>query len=244
MRLKMKTKIRNTIIYIIVFIIIIASFIIPKILLQLQETNTEIEVYTGDKKEKQIDIEAEEIYLVKAIHEIEKSKNITTEYSNYKVEKVEDGIVSKNIFDEVDKLQEYNILPKTTGEKKLNQNIGIGIMNKHYTQEENKYIITTASIETEGCRYYLELEGKTGKAINVIIEKSNENLYQTMDKQQILKNYIKYLDLFIINDWEFKNNFMKSEKAKLIVSLAKSDEMYILSIHSSDMFSNINKKLN
>ena len=45
-----------------------------------------------------------------------------------------------------------------------------------------------------------------------------------------MKNYVKYLDLYIINDWKFENNKLKSEKAQLEVVMVDMKEEYILTI--------------
>ncbi len=67
----MKNRIKNMVIYIIVGIIIIASFKIPEILLELENSNVSVAVKKREKNNKNIDLEARNIYLVKAIHDME-----------------------------------------------------------------------------------------------------------------------------------------------------------------------------
>ena len=68
-------------------------------------------------------------------------------------------------------------------------------------------------------------------------------------KKQILEDYIKYLDLYIIGDWKFENNMLISEKAQLTASLIIDNKSCILSIHSSqfnnnNLVNNYYKKVN
>lgn len=79
-------KIKNFIIYIIVSVIILASFKIPELLLELENNNIEIAVYEKEKKKNAIDIEAEKIYLVKAIHDIEDESGLVEISSTQLVE--------------------------------------------------------------------------------------------------------------------------------------------------------------
>ena len=56
-----------------------------------------------------------------------------------------------------------------------------------------------------------------------------------IDTEEILRNYIKYLDLYIIDDWKFENNILVSEKARLIACLTYDDDgVGILGIYSKD----------
>ena len=64
-----------------------------------------------------------------------------------------------------------------------------------------------------------------------------------MDKETILRNYVNYLDLHILDDWKYEDGMLKSEKAGLIVGFyqsAKSDTA-ILSIHAIDKYYEINE---
>ena len=46
-------------------------------------------------------------------------------------------------------------------------------------------------------------------------------------------NYIKYLDLNIIDDWKFENDKLKSEKADLVIELKEDDNIFNFSINTA-----------
>ena len=65
----------------------------------------------------------------------------------------------------------------------------------------------------------INVEQKTGKIISIYF---SENFLRTdAEVEKQLRNYAKYLDLDIIDDWEFHNNILESEKAQLTIMLDK-----------------------
>lgn len=259
-------KITNVIVYIIVFSIILASFIIPNKLFEKQELNFEISVYEENYfKENTINVEAEEIYLVKVLHDIE-SENIgvtigyseisesllmpeekvivddpeekvivaDTDENSYKISNVKDGNSYKttSMKNEIKTLEQYNILEEVNDIN--NSKLLIRIINKKYQKDKLQYIVNNVTLNIDDQNYQFDMEEKTGKIIRLIINKKNLN--NNIDKQELLENYIKYLDLDIIDDWIYENNMMKSKKAELTVSLIESvnDGICLLSIHSND----------
>lgn len=223
-------KLKNIFCYIIVCIIILLSFKIPNILLENKTYNISLEIYKTEKTKRDIDVEAKNIYLVNAIHEIEESQNIVEITSNKKylflAEKEESGYF-ENIENELEKLKDYNILTNFNGI----QNYKIKLINKGYYQNgEMKYTLLDILLEQEK-NYNLEIENKTGKILNISTRKENFNF---TDKKDLMINFVKYLDLYIINDWEYINNTLKSEKAKLTVYLVENEDEYNLLIHSEE----------
>ena len=110
-------KIKNIIIYVIVCIIILATFKIPEILLEIENYNIGIAVYEKEKNERKLDIEAEKIYLVKAIQDIETENNsvkISSSELDQKIlfESINNETIDGNVnmYSELLKLNEYNIL--------------------------------------------------------------------------------------------------------------------------------------
>ena len=63
-------KINNIIIYIAALAIVLLSFKVPELILKSQEDNMEMSYY-WEQKQSKIDVEAEKIYLVKVIHDIQ-----------------------------------------------------------------------------------------------------------------------------------------------------------------------------
>lgn len=226
-------KVKNFFIYIFVLCIIFASFMIPNILLELE--NYEIQGEISDNKKRDIDFKVEEIYLVRAIYDIETESN-TVMISKDKNEKlIEFSLENKNdAVQEILKLQNSNIIK---GFKvKNNSKVAIGIVDRIYNKNDNKYIIRDISLKGNDINCDFNIENKSGKIISICFNK--KNLYRKKDLKNVLTNYINYLGLNIIDDWTFQNSMMKSKKTKLVVSLVQSEDSYILSIHSNDNLSN------
>lgn len=238
----MKNKITNFIIYIMVFIIILASFIIPNKLFEIQDQSFEMAIYSeNNSKSNSISVEIEDIYLVKALHDIESENTGVTIASNVESEKILTMSTVANpsktveIKSEFEKLKQHNIIKnnETLDDSKLL----VTIVNKTYQKNKSNYEIYNVSLSVNNHNYQMDIEEKTGKIIRVIIDE--ENLNDTIEKRQILENYIKYLDLYFIDDWVYDNNIMKSKKADISVSLVENvnNGVNILSIHSNETIS-------
>lgn len=257
----MGRKIKNIIIYVIVSMIIIASFILPEVLLNLTNDNIQMGVYKKDRKRNNIDIEAKNIYLVQAIHDIE-SDNCFVKIGNYK-EGEWQGVLTENngkntsvYYDvssyeldisnvttqeklevELRKLVEYDIVKDFEVSKESKK--GLGITNKLYRKDKSEYVISIVNMEFQenSDRNYqfeveAEVEAKTGKFLSIFLKK--DNLHTECSKEEIMENYIKYLDLYIADDWRLENGKMKSEKAGLVVGMVETETDFGLSIHSSE----------
>lgn len=235
-------KIKNIIIYIIVFIIIIASFKAPEILLATKINDIENQMFYKEKIKNSIDVEAEKIYLVKAIHDMENGNNaieIATSNKKYSitglvVENSNGNIVdekSEGIIEELSKLIEQNIL-----DTDITRIYTGSLVDRQYATNQNRYVLFDGYIEFEDKLFSVELESKTRKIL--FINFSKEDLYDKCSKEELLTNYVKYLDLYIIDDWHFENDMLKSDKASLIVNLAEAGERYILSVHGIEKISN------
>ena len=82
-------KIKNIIIYLVVGIIVISSFKIPEVILKMEETALENNIYQKKSKKAindiNLDIDAEKVYLVKALHDLQIINEVTIS-SSTKVE--------------------------------------------------------------------------------------------------------------------------------------------------------------
>ena len=161
-------KIRNIVIYVLVCGIILLSFKMPEILLEMEKNNISIAVYEKEKMLSNIDVEAEKIYLVKAIHEIEEGRTVVIS-NNKQMLLWEEMLFDKNtglttnIKEEILKLEESEIL-KEINLKKDTKCI-IGIVNKSYPSNENTYILRHVIMQIDGNEYILNVESKTGKIL-------------------------------------------------------------------------------
>ena len=103
----MKT-IKNSLIYFGVCLIIFTSFKVPEILFEMENKKMETAIYPKENLENTMDVEAEKIYLVKAIHDIENEYN-TVAISNNSLAELPQ-ISKVDIMKELLKLKEYNII--------------------------------------------------------------------------------------------------------------------------------------
>ncbi len=242
----MKSKITNFLIYLIVFTIIFASFIIPNKLFEIQDQSFEMAIFTeNNPKGNSISVEAEDIYLVKALHDIESEKTGVIISSREMITAVKDENINisndenpseiTKIKSELKKLNQCNIIKNNNGldESKME----INIINKQYKNDKTKYIVNSIFLITNDYNCKFDIEEKTGKIIWLMVNK--ENINNSIEKREIIENYIKYLDLYIIDDWVYDNNTMKSKKADLSISLIENvnNGIYMLSVHSNEKIS-------
>ena len=234
------TRLRNILLYVLVFTVLVLSFVIPKVLLQFENNNIEIGVYDKQKVNK-LDVEAQNIYLVKAIHDIEEGATIeinrpTNQFLIVEKSHLGNYGLIKNVNEEIIKLEECKIL-KDFNE---NDNCKISLINKNYQKDRESYSVNHIILDFDDKQYLFNMETKTGKMIYMAFDK--KDLCDENNKEQILKNYISYLNLVIVDDWRYevdendKNFVMESKKAGLTVSLKETDESYIFSVHISSKF--------
>ncbi len=246
-------KFKNICIYFLFTIVILLSFKLPDTFLKLDKNEFASIQSKKTLKQNKIDVETEKIYLVKTIHRIENNKTIeisTNSVEEYVVKNSSERYegeteTQKNLFnetcDQIRKLSEYDILEKI----ELNgNNKGIGFLLKMYRDDESTYIVNNIKITTDNREYTLDTENKTGKILYIDFNK--DMICKKTSKKEILENYIKYLDLYIIDDWKYEeditNNiyYLKSDKADLQASLIQvsktnsADSKYILTIHATN----------
>lgn len=231
---------KNKMIAFAIFIIIIFSFFVPEWLFKLEDFRIERQICTIARPENKIDVEAEKIYLVRAIHDVsEKYSNLVVgekekvyiENNNY-VEVAPSSIISKTKIENKDTLEEVKneILKLESGGGLKNIDLTQDVldtiysMEKSYMNEKDEYKIKFYYFKN--AKVEIKIENKTGKIVYIIFPKDK----LVADIQEVMKNYVKYLDLYIINDWKFENNKLKSEKAQLEVVMVDMKEEYILTI--------------
>ena len=195
-------KIKNICIYIIFAIIIFSVFKLPETMLMAEENKIEKKSYEKQEKQSKIDVEIEKIYLVKAIHDMQTIKSIAispNDNSTKDIYQYSDELykIQDKFNNQIKRLGDYNIL------KNINLEInktGIAFLFKTYQNDENKYIINNINLKINNKDYNIEMENKTNKIIYILFNK--EDMCEISHKE-ILENYIKYLDLYIIDDWEY-----------------------------------------
>lgn len=222
-------------------IIISFSFVMPNLLLRLEDLSREKEIFARQKIERKIDVEAEKIYLVTFIHDIYEIKDKKVYYEDKKG-KASAIAVSTPIVD-----TRTDLAPTEKFKNETLKLVSNEILNEitfdeyvQYYEEEcyfyPDYTVTTCSMPKENEEWIsINVEEKTGKIIS--IDFSKNFLKADVEIEQQLRNYAKYLDLDIIGDWKFeKNNILKSEKAQLIIMLVERDDSCMLTIAPIEIY--------
>ncbi len=226
--------IKKMLLFLIVILIIVFSFVMPELFLHVEDLSRENEIFTRPKKEtKKIDVQAEKIYLVMFIHNIYQIKDEkvyydygdskkAVMYANVITEALKTTAPTEEFKNEVSKLISNEIIKEINFDEYL-----------HYTEVKNIFspeytVITCNMIKENGEWIGICVEEKTGKIINVDFPKSFLKTDVEIEKQ--LRNYAKYLDLDIIDDWKFENNILKSEKSQLSIILVEKGESCMLTI--------------
>ena len=229
-------KIRTILIFIFVIIIVFASLILPNLFMKALSNEIEIKTFDLPEIQKNIDVEAEKIYLVRAIHGIRSDNlkvSISSDSKRFFGDNYSEKIDSSNVdvVKELLNLKEYCILDNFDVETDTKVSMGISTNNTYLS--ENKYIVQNVFVTLDNIEFHLEIESKTGKVIYIYFDKTN--LFDS-DDEEILRDFVKYLDLHIIDDWKYSEDlvaqkyYLKSEKAKLAVVLDKSFDKYEISV--------------
>lgn len=217
-------------------IIIVFSFIMPKLLLQLEDLSREKEIFVRPKKESKIDVQAENIYLVRFIHEIFNLKNETIYYTKGSLatvilpmtEKSINTFPTEELKNEISKLVSSNIIKDINFDE-------FDDFDETINTFTFDYLVITSNLENkDGKTIGVNIEEKTGKIIS--IDFSKDILRGNIDKKEQLENYVKYLDLDIIDDWKYEDDILKSEKAQLNIVLKEEKNFYMLAIMPIDAY--------
>lgn len=229
---------RNILICLGSLIIIVLSFAIPNILFEIEDMQNNKKEYSTSKTESKIDVKAQNIYLVKLIHEIQKGYlNLAVNNMYSVVSKEEEDKTNRqdkvlqNLKTEIKRMNDIRII----GENFVNTNQSIlqyEGQERTYSDKTNKYVINQISLKlNNGQRILAEIEEKTGK---ILLYSSEIKEIENFEEEEILRNFVKYLDLYIIADWKYENNMLISEEAKLAAILACYDDRVYLSVQSID----------
>lgn len=229
--------IKKFLLIIIGIVIIIFSFTMPNLLLQVEDLSREKEIFTKEKEEGKIDVQAEKIYLVRFIHDIYNLKDSKAYYDNKKkisinvpvTEHIEIEKPSDELKSEIQKFITNDIIKEINMDDFDDYQQVADIFSSEYT------VFSCGLVKEGGDWLGINFEEKTGKIIS--IDFPTVYLRKDVDIQKQLENYAKYLDLDIIGDWKFeKNNILKSKKAQLIIMLVEKGDSCMLTIAPIEIY--------
>jgi len=257
----MKRKRKGNILTILIVLFVCICFCLPSVLLSQQEKRLEKQIFTREKQESKLDVEAERIYLVKAIHCIEEESNIIAVekwHEAYSTDQNEKEVLgTTEVGKQIAKLEDFQIL-QSTG---INSPVEYTIYSNTtgYRNDKNEYLLDNVQVVIEQelgksdysqmlieqGQYELVMEEKTGKILSIVLPK--QKLYEGKTKEEILESFTHYLDLYIIDDWKYEQMEMKSqkyrgwkeeihqiksEKAGLVIALYENDAHFMIGIRS------------
>lgn len=225
--------IKKFLLFLISIIIIVSSFLMPNVLLGIEDISREKEIFIRTKKESKIDVQAEKIYLVRFIHNIYDFKNVEVYYDGKTITKTSpltergDNVASEELKNEISKLVTTEIIKEINFDEIVDFYETLNIFFSEYT-------VITSDLITKNEGLGVGREEKTGKIINIEFPKSI--LRNDVSTKKQLENYAKYLDLDIIDDWKYENKILKSEKAQLSIVLEEKSDVCMLTIAPSEIY--------
>lgn len=219
----------------IVIVIIVFSFITPKLLFAIEDTARAKEIFARAKNESKIDVQAENIYLVKTLHELYMAKKVydiktsstviakapTTEYTD-------EAVTLNKVKEETKKMIDIGILKNINLDEYSSNATELKVFSKDCT------IITDNLSKDNTHGIGVVIEEKTGKIISLDFNKQIFRMEVSQRKQ--LEDFVKYLELDIIDDWKYENGVLVSEKAQLTVMIDYGEYGCVLNISPTEIY--------
>lgn len=158
-----------------------------------------------------IDPEAKEIYLVRAIHRIydETASNLVSftnvddsmmqMYLNGQLgDVVAAGLLSETIAEDIAKTQSFS-------------QIGITWRDADETVKLAKYTVQIY----DTFQFYYQMEGKTNKLLSIYLRDERLTGHTESQKMGLMRDFISYLGLDLVDDWVYSSEGFSSQKAQL-----------------------------
>ena len=215
------TKFKNVLIYFILLLIIIISFIVPLIMIRLQENKLLAKDYTLNSNIQTIAEDNSQAKLIKTIYSIYDNVQYNVSVSDYfmdaeKLIKIENNNVviedESNILNKVDELVKSNIIKQNFYEQFSKGYVIYRVWDydNSFIQYSKINIYTNNDYENAIASFMMENE--TNKIIDFTVKEE----YITLNKET-LEKYIIYLQLDTTGWKSFEDN-LKLEKDGLIVN--------------------------
>ena len=223
------TKFKNILTYFILLLIIIISFIVPLVMIRLQENKLLAKDYTINSNIQTVDENNIQAELIKTIYSIYNNVQYNVSVSDYfmdaeKLINIENNNVviedESNILNKVDELVKRNIIKKEFYEQFSKGYVIYRVWDydSGFIQYSKINIYTNDDYENAIASF--EIENETNKIINFTVKKE----YIT-NNEETLQEYIKYLKLDnSIDDWIYEDNSLKSRIAGITIKMNNDGE--------------------
>lgn len=223
------TKFKNVLTYFILLLIIIISFIVPLVMIRLQENKLLAKDYTINSNIQNVDENNIQAELIKTIYSIYNNVQYNVSVSDYfmdaeKLISIENNNVviedESNILNKVDELVKRNIIKQEFYEQFSKGYVIYRVWDydSGFIQYSKINIYTNDDYENAIASF--EIENETNKIINFTVKKE----YIT-NNEETLQEYIKYLKLDnSIDDWIYEDNSLKSRIAGITIKMNNDGE--------------------
>lgn len=222
-------KFKNVLTYFILLLIIIISFIVPLVMIRLQENKLLAKDYTINSNIQTVvenNIQAE---LIKTIYSIYNNVQYNVSVSDYfmdaeKLVNIEnDNVViedESNFLNKVDELVKRNIIKQEFYEQFSKGYVIYRVWDYDSGLIQYSKINIYTNEDYENAIASFEIENETNKIINFTVKKE----YIT-NNEETLQEYIKYLKLDnSIDDWIYEDNSLKSRIAGITIKMNNDGE--------------------
>ena len=229
------TKFKNVLTYFILLLIIIISFIVPLVMIRLQENKLLAKDYTINSNIQTVDENNVQAELIKTIYSIYNNVHYNVSVSDYfmdaeKLINIENNNVviedEANILNKVDELVKRNIIKQEFYEQFSKGYVIYRVWDYNSGLIQYSKINIYTNDDYENAIASFEIENETNKIINFTVKKE----YIT-NNEETLQEYIKYLKLDnSIDDWIYEDNSLKSRIAGITIKMNNDGEFIDITI--------------
>ena len=229
------TKFKNILTYFILLLIIIISFIVPLVMIRLQENKLLAKDYTINSNIQTVDENNVQAELIKTIYSIYNNVQYNVSVSDYfmdaeKLINIENNNVviedEANILNKVDELVKRNIIKQEFYEQFSKGYVIYRVWDYNSGLIQYSKINIYTNDDYENAIASFEIENETNKIINFTVKKE----YIT-NNEETLQEYIKYLKLDnSIDDWIYEDNSLKSRIAGITIKMNNDGEFIDITI--------------
>ena len=221
------TKFKNVLTYFILLLIIIISFIVPLVMIRLQENKLLAKDYTINSNIQTVDENNIQAELIKTIYSIYNNVQYNVSVSDYfmdaeKLINIENNNVviedESNILNKVDELVKRNIIKKEFYEQFSKGYVIYRVWDYDSGLIQYSKINIYTNDDYENAIASFMIENETNKIIDFTVKEK----YITLNNET-LEKYINYLQLETTGWKSFENN-LRLEKDGLIVNTENNDK--------------------
>lgn len=230
------TKFKNVLTYFILLLIIIISFIVPLVMIRLQENKLLAKDYTINSNIQNVDENNIQAELIKTIYSIYNNVQYNVSVSDYfmdaeKLINIENNNVviedESNILNKVDELVKRNIIKQEFYEQFSKGYVIYRVWDYDSGLIQYSKINIYTNDDYENAIASFMIENETNKIIDFTVKEK----YITLNNET-LEKYINYLQLETTGWKSFENNF-RLEKDGLIVNTENNDKFVTTKIFPS-----------